>query len=144
MLCTQQYGGPQTAHVTGRWSGEPVDLELTRVDGCRISQWDSLGPLLPAGLTTEALRRPAEAAPGVVPQRSRVVRSTRSIAVHRPSAMARPLVEPVASRPATAGASGRSPTSPCSTAAYSPLTRPAAACRSSARDSSVVRPAASA
>jgi hypothetical protein len=46
-VCTQQYGGPQTAHVTGLWRGEPVDLELSRTNGCRISQWDRLGPLLP-------------------------------------------------------------------------------------------------
>jgi len=48
VACTEQYGGPQTAHVVGRWSGEPVDLELSRVDGCRISQWDALVPLVPA------------------------------------------------------------------------------------------------
>lgn len=47
MVCTEQYGGPQTAHLTGRWQGEPVDLELSRTNGCRISQWDRLGPLLP-------------------------------------------------------------------------------------------------
>jgi hypothetical protein len=47
MACTEQYGGPETAHVTGRWNGEPVDLELSRTDGCRISQWESLGPVLP-------------------------------------------------------------------------------------------------
>jgi hypothetical protein len=46
-VCTEQYGGPQTARVTGRWRGVPVDLGLSRVDGCRIAQWDSLGPLLP-------------------------------------------------------------------------------------------------
>ena len=48
MMCTEQYGGPETAHITGRWNGEPVDLELSRTDGCRISQWDGLVPLLPA------------------------------------------------------------------------------------------------
>ena len=47
VACTEQYGGPETAHVTGRWGGEPVDLELSRTDGCRIAQWDCLGPLLP-------------------------------------------------------------------------------------------------
>jgi hypothetical protein len=47
VVCTEQYGGPQTAHVTGRWAGEPVDVQLSRVDGCRITQWDGLGPLLP-------------------------------------------------------------------------------------------------
>src|SRR4051812_22205850 len=47
VVCTEQYGGPETAHVTGRWNGEPVDLELARTDGCLITQWDSLVPLLP-------------------------------------------------------------------------------------------------
>lgn len=47
VACTEIYGGPQSAHIAGLWGGEPVDLEVTRVDGCRISQWDSLGPLLP-------------------------------------------------------------------------------------------------
>ena len=46
-VCTQLFGGPQTAHVTGRWAGEPVDLALSRTDGCRIAQWDRLGLLLP-------------------------------------------------------------------------------------------------
>ena len=48
LACTQQYGGPETAHVIGRWGGEPVELELSRVDGCRIAQWDSLVPVVPA------------------------------------------------------------------------------------------------
>lgn len=47
-ICTQVYGGPETAHVVGRWGGEPVDLELSRVDGCRLAQWDSLVPVVPA------------------------------------------------------------------------------------------------
>jgi Subtilisin inhibitor-like len=47
VACTEQFGGPQTARVLGRWNGQPVDLELSRTDGCRISQWDALGPLLP-------------------------------------------------------------------------------------------------
>ena len=47
LACTEIYGGPQSAHISGRWDGNPVDLELSRVDGCRISQWDSLAPLLP-------------------------------------------------------------------------------------------------
>ena len=46
-MCSQIYGGPQTARVTGRWKSKPVDLSLSRVDGCRTAQWDHLGPLLP-------------------------------------------------------------------------------------------------
>lgn len=48
VVCSQQYGGPETARVIGRWGGEPVELELSRVDGCRIAQWDSLVPVVPA------------------------------------------------------------------------------------------------
>jgi hypothetical protein len=55
VVCTEQYGGPQTARVTGLWHGEPVELELSRVDGCRISQWDALGPLLPGSVGVEPL-----------------------------------------------------------------------------------------
>jgi Subtilisin inhibitor-like len=47
VACTEQYGGPETARITGLWHGEPVEIELSRTDGCRIHQWDSLGPVLP-------------------------------------------------------------------------------------------------
>ena len=47
MVCTEQYGGPETATITGRWNAADVDIELSRTDGCRISQWESLGPVLP-------------------------------------------------------------------------------------------------
>jgi hypothetical protein len=47
IACTEQYGGPETARITGRWHAEDVDVELSRTDGCRIAQWESLGPLLP-------------------------------------------------------------------------------------------------
>ena len=46
-ICTEQYGGDQTARVTGTYRGAPVDLSLSRVNGCYIAQWDRLGPLLP-------------------------------------------------------------------------------------------------
>ena len=46
-VCTQIYGGPQTATVTGTYRGERVRLELSRTDGCRIAQWDGLGAVLP-------------------------------------------------------------------------------------------------
>jgi hypothetical protein len=52
-LCTEIYGGPQTARVTGVWAATPVDLALSRTDGCRIAQWDSLGPLLPGPVGAE-------------------------------------------------------------------------------------------
>ncbi len=47
IVCTQIYGGPQTATITGTYRGERVRLELSRTDGCRIAQWDGLGAVLP-------------------------------------------------------------------------------------------------
>jgi len=47
VMCTEQYGGPETARITGRWHGQPVDAEFSRTDGCRIGQWEALGPVLP-------------------------------------------------------------------------------------------------
>ncbi|MFD7815386.1 SSI family serine proteinase inhibitor [Streptomyces sp. NPDC059785] len=46
-VCTMKYGGPATAHITGTWAGRPVDATYDRGDGCRISRWDALVPLLP-------------------------------------------------------------------------------------------------
>ncbi|MDG9727380.1 MULTISPECIES: SSI family serine proteinase inhibitor [unclassified Streptomyces] len=46
-VCTMQYGGPATAHVTGTWAGRPVDTTYDRRDGCGISRWDRMVPLLP-------------------------------------------------------------------------------------------------
>ena len=39
--CTQQYGGPETAHVQGTLQGDPIDLDFSRQDGCAISRWDA-------------------------------------------------------------------------------------------------------
>jgi hypothetical protein len=47
LVCTEIYGGPQEARVTGTWNGAQVDLTVRRTNGCEISQWDSLVPLLP-------------------------------------------------------------------------------------------------
>ena len=46
-VCTMQYGGPATAHVTGTWAGRRVDATYDRSNGCEIGRWDRLVPLLP-------------------------------------------------------------------------------------------------
>ncbi|WP_221348753.1 SSI family serine proteinase inhibitor [Streptomyces beigongshangae] len=46
-MCTMQYGGPATAHITGTWAGRPVDATYRRGDGCEIARWDTLVPVLP-------------------------------------------------------------------------------------------------
>ena len=45
-VCTQVYGGPQKATVTGRIRGRPVQATITRTNGCSIAQWDALVALL--------------------------------------------------------------------------------------------------
>ena len=45
-LCTQQYGGPQVAIVTGSINGRPVSVTFRRTDGCEISRWRAMAPLL--------------------------------------------------------------------------------------------------
>lgn len=47
-LCTQQYGGPEVATVTGTVKGTPVDRRFSRTDGCGISAWRIATPLLGA------------------------------------------------------------------------------------------------
>ena len=49
MLCTQIYGGPEVAEVTGTWRGQPVSSRLSRQNGCEIARWNALAGLLPRG-----------------------------------------------------------------------------------------------
>ncbi|MEV0850439.1 SSI family serine proteinase inhibitor [Streptomyces sp. NPDC049954] len=56
-LCTMQYGGPQTARITGRWAGRHVDASYKRTNGCEISRWDALVPVLPSTTRPDATTR---------------------------------------------------------------------------------------
>jgi hypothetical protein len=46
--CTEQYGGPQTATVTGIVDDTPVDTTFARTNGCEISAWDAAQDVLGA------------------------------------------------------------------------------------------------
>jgi Subtilisin inhibitor-like len=46
VACTQIYGGPETATVTGTFRGSPVHARFNRTNGCEIARWESLEPLL--------------------------------------------------------------------------------------------------
>ncbi|MGW5420157.1 SSI family serine proteinase inhibitor [Streptomyces sp. NPDC003943] len=46
-MCTEQYGGPATAHITGNWQGRSVDAHFSRANGCEIDRWENLRPVLP-------------------------------------------------------------------------------------------------
>lgn len=45
-ICTQVYGGPQTARVRGEVRGRPVDVSFERTNGCWISDWERFSALL--------------------------------------------------------------------------------------------------
>ena len=47
VACTQVYGGPERATITGTWQGRPVRSSFSRTDGCEIRRWDLLRGLLP-------------------------------------------------------------------------------------------------
>jgi hypothetical protein len=46
-VCTQIYGGPQTALVTGRLRGRRVRASFNRRDGCEIDRWNRVRFLFP-------------------------------------------------------------------------------------------------
>lgn len=47
MACTMLYGGPERATVTGTWNGRDVLATFSRTNGCEISRWAQMVPLLP-------------------------------------------------------------------------------------------------
>ena len=57
-VCTQVYGGPERARVTGTLRGRSVEVEVTREDGCGIADYAAL---------FSALGRDAPLAPGSSP-----------------------------------------------------------------------------
>jgi hypothetical protein len=46
VACTEVYGGPETATVTGTVDGATVTMTFSRTDGCQIARWRQLAPLL--------------------------------------------------------------------------------------------------
>ena len=48
MACTEIYGGPQEAFVTGRFRGALVHVRFNRRDGCQIERWNRVAFLFPA------------------------------------------------------------------------------------------------
>jgi len=46
-MCTEIYGGDQTAMITGTWLGKKVSRKYSRINGCEIDAWESIYPALP-------------------------------------------------------------------------------------------------
>jgi hypothetical protein len=52
-VCTEIWGGPQTARVVGKVQGRRVWASFSRTNGCHIARWNRLSPwLLPPGGVT--------------------------------------------------------------------------------------------
>jgi hypothetical protein len=47
-VCTEIYGGPDVARVTGRFRGRPIWVQFQLRNGCEISRWKRVQPLLPS------------------------------------------------------------------------------------------------
>ena len=45
--CTQIFGGPQLADVSGTYDGQRVDTQFSRGNGCDIERWKRVGFLFP-------------------------------------------------------------------------------------------------
>ena len=45
--CTQIFGGPEVADVTGTFKGKPVNAHFDKGNGCEIARWNSVKFLFP-------------------------------------------------------------------------------------------------
>jgi hypothetical protein len=45
--CTQIYGGPEEALVTGTFRGRTIKARFNRTDGCQIERWNRVAVLFP-------------------------------------------------------------------------------------------------
>jgi hypothetical protein len=45
-ICTQEFGGPDEAEVTGTIEGARLEATFTKRNGCEIDRWERLEPLL--------------------------------------------------------------------------------------------------
>lgn len=52
IACTQQYGGPQTAVISGTVNGTQVLAGFSLTDGCEISRWNAVRSILGTGGAT--------------------------------------------------------------------------------------------
>jgi len=54
MMCTELYGGPAEALVTGRLRGHSVSARFGRKDGCQVARWNRVAFLFPGVRTSQS------------------------------------------------------------------------------------------
>jgi Subtilisin inhibitor-like len=45
--CTQIFGGPEIADVSGTFNGQTIDTQFSRGNGCELERWKRVGFLFP-------------------------------------------------------------------------------------------------
>jgi hypothetical protein len=45
-VCTDIFGGPETATISGRLEGKPVSARFSRRNGCEVARWERVAALL--------------------------------------------------------------------------------------------------
>jgi hypothetical protein len=84
-ICTQIYGGPQTATVEGTVNGRWVRRAFSRTNGCELADWGQMGPLLapkatnPSGELVDYRR-----SGGIAGLEDRLTVSRSGVGVHTP------------------------------------------------------------
>ena len=53
-MCTEIYGGPQEALVTGMYRGAQVNARFNRVNGCEIARWERIAVLFPVAVGVDS------------------------------------------------------------------------------------------
>ena len=48
VACTQIFGGPETAEITGTLNRRKISARFSRTNGCEIARWEKVAPLLEA------------------------------------------------------------------------------------------------
>jgi hypothetical protein len=54
VACTEIYGGPEEALVTGRYRGQPIRARFNRKDGCEIARWSRVRFLFPGAVSSSS------------------------------------------------------------------------------------------
>lgn len=62
-ICTEQYGGPEVATVTGTFDGDAVSATFSRTNGCEIARFDAAAPLWTHEISTRPDIDPATEVP---------------------------------------------------------------------------------
>jgi hypothetical protein len=84
-VCTQVFGGPQTATVDGAINGRRIPRAFSRTDGCELADWDQMGLLLaPTAINSSRQLVDYHRSGGIAGLEDRLTISPNGVGVHTP------------------------------------------------------------